>query len=63
MSWDLGPSYNSWGIMANTIKIWKSNQLSLFMYVMSLICDFGAFDEVIVSSLTIWSLSALENAS
>ena len=33
------------------------------MYVMSLTCDFGAFDEYMVVSLKIWTLSALENAS
>ena len=33
------------------------------MYVMSLKCDFGDFDERLVTSLTIWTMSALENDS
>ena len=34
----------------------------MFMYVMILKCDFGALDEVIVSSLIIWTRIALENS-
>ena len=33
------------------------------MYVTSLTCDFGAFDEEMVVSLIIWNQSDLENAS
>ena len=42
-SWYLGPSTPSWGLMANTTAIIKSNPLSLFMYTMSLTCDFWCF--------------------
>ena len=31
------------------------------MYVMSLTCDFGDFEEGIVLSLTEWTLSAIDN--
>ena len=41
-----------WGIMAKTTSIRRSKLLSLLMYVTSLTCDFGAFDEVIVVPLT-----------
>ena len=33
------------------------------MFVTSLTCDFGAFDDEILVSLTILTISALENAS
>ena len=60
-SWDLVWSPHSWGLIANTTAIIRSNQFSLFMYIMSLTCYFGSFDEVMVSSLTMWTLSAPEN--
>ena len=49
--------------MTKTTEIRRSKPMSLFMYVMSLTCDFGAFDEDIVVYLTIWTLSAIESSS
>ena len=57
----MGPSTISWGLMTNTTAITRSTSLSLFMYVMSLKCYFGAFDEEMVVSLTRLTLTALEN--
>ena len=48
----MGPSPPIWLIMANTTAIRRSDPFSLLMYVMSLTCDVGAFDEGVVSSLT-----------
>ena len=48
----MGPSPPSWILTAKTAAIRRSNPLSLFMYVTSLTCDFGAFDEEMVVSLT-----------
>ena len=62
-SWALVPSTPSWGITEKTIEMRRSNKLSLFMYVMSLTCNFGDFDEYMVLSLTRWTLSAIDNAS
>ena len=59
----MGPSTPSWGITKNKTEIIMSNPLSLFMYVTSLTCDFGASDEEMVVYLTRLTLSALENAS
>ena len=57
----MGPSTPSSGIMENTTSIRRPNTSLLFMYVMSLTCDFGDFEEGIVSSLTILNMSALDN--
>ena len=59
----LGPSHPIWGIMDKTNTIRISNPLSYYMWVTILTCDFGAFDDDMVVSLTIWTLSDLENAS
>ena len=59
----MGPSTPSWGIMAKKKAIISSNPLSQYMYVTSLTCDFGTFDEEILVSLTRLTLSALDNAS
>ena len=59
----MGPSTPSWGLMAKTTAIRRSKQLSLFMYVTILTYDFDVFDEDMEVSLTICTLSALENAS
>ena len=59
-SWYLGPGYQSWVIMAKTKSIRRSKQSSIFMYVMSLTCDFGILDEGVVSSLTIWTQNSLD---
>ena len=49
--------------MAKTTEIKSSKPWSLFMYVITLTCDFGAFYEDMVVSLAGWNLSAPENAS
>ena len=59
----MGPSPPSWGLMVNTTSIRRSKKLLLFMYVTSLTCDFGDFDEKMVVSLTRLNLIDLENAS
>ena len=59
----MGPSHLSWGFMAKTAEIIRSNTLSSFMYVMSFICDFGAFCEAMLLSLTRLTLINLDNAS
>ena len=38
--------------MENTVATIRSNPLSIFMLVISLTCDFGYVDELIVASLT-----------
>ena len=48
----MGPIPPSWGLMANTTAIRISDPLSLFVYLMSFTCAFGACDEVMVSYLT-----------
>ena len=58
--WDSGTSPPSW---VNTTTIRRSNPLSLFVYVLSLTCDFGDFYEEMVVSLTRWTLSDLDNTS
>ena len=62
-SWALGSSPPSWGLMSNTTAIRRSNPLSVFIHVISLTYNVGAFDEEMVIYLTIWTLSALENVS
>ena len=42
-SWDLGPSFPSWGIMTKTTAIRRSNPFSFFVYVMSLTCNLWWF--------------------
>ena len=49
--------------MAKKTAIRRSNQLSLFMYIMILTCDFVALEEGILSYLTRWTPSALDNSS
>ena len=55
----MGPSPPSWGIMSNTTAIIISNPYSLFVYVISLTCNFGAFYEGMVLSFTRLTLSDL----
>ena len=52
-----------WGIMSKKTAIIRSKPFLLFRYVMILTHDFGDFYEGMVISLTIWTLSVLENAS
>ena len=59
----MGTSPPCWGLMANTNTIISSNPVSVFMYVTSLTCDFGDFDEKMVVSLTRLNPIDLENAS
>ena len=49
--------------MAKTTTIRKSKPFLLCMYVTIMKCDIGTFDEKMVVSLTILTLSALDNAS
>ena len=49
--------------MAKTTAIRRSKAFSSFMYIASLTCDFGDFDEKMVVSLTRCTMSALENGS
>ena len=59
----MGPIPPSWGLMANTTAIRISDPLSLFVYLMSFTFNFGAFDEEMVLSLKILTLSSIEYAS
>ena len=57
--WALGTSPTIWVLMAKTEAIIRSKPLSLFMYVISFTCEFGAFYEDMVVSLTRLTLSDL----
>ena len=61
--WDLVLSTLSWGFMNKITVIRSSNPFPYCMWVTSLTCDFGAFDDDMVVFLKIWTLSALENDS
>ena len=49
--------------MEKTTEIIRSDSFLLLMYVMSFTCDFGTFEEGIVSPLRGLTLSATDNAS